>query len=72
MNELPSDLPLPSKQPWLSKTIVIQVLTILATLLGLFLQWPDLDPQIAAVVLGVVLPIVNIILRYLTDQPIRR
>ena len=55
------------EKPWYaSKTLWVNVLTLIALILGSVVQWPELQsiaPQIA-----VALSIVNIALRFITDS----
>jgi hypothetical protein len=52
-------------KPWYkSKTVWINVLTLLALILSTIMQWPDLQAQ--ATYIAYALTIVNLILRFIT------
>lgn len=55
-----------TKQWYESKTLWVNVLTLLALILGSIVQWPELQ-HIAPQLLGA-LSVVNIILRFVTDS----
>lgn len=54
------------KEWYKSKTLWVNVLTLLALILGTVAQWPELQ-AIAPQLLGL-LSVVNIVLRFLTDK----
>lgn len=55
-----------AKEWYKSKTLWVNVLTLLALILGTVAQWPELQ-AIAPQLLGA-LSVVNILLRFLTDS----
>lgn len=55
-----------TKQWYESKTLWVNVLTLLALILGSIAQWPELE-HLAPQLLGA-LSVVNIILRFVTDS----
>jgi len=55
-----------TKQWYESKTLWVNVLTLLALILGSVAQWPELE-HLAPQLLGA-LSVVNIILRFVTDS----
>jgi hypothetical protein len=55
------------EKPWYqSKTLWVNILTLLALILGSIAQWPELQ-SLAPQLLGA-LSVVNILLRFLTDS----
>jgi hypothetical protein len=55
------------EKPWYqSKTLWVNILTLLALILGTVAQWPELQ-ALAPQLLGA-LSVVNILLRFLTDK----
>lgn len=55
-----------AKEWYKSKTLWVNILTLLALILGTVAQWPELQ-AIAPQLLGL-LSVVNIVLRFLTDK----
>ena len=55
-----------AKEWYKSKTLWVNVLTLLALILGTVAQWPELQ-VIAPQLLGL-LSVVNIVLRFITDK----
>lgn len=55
-----------AKEWYKSKTLWVNVLTLLALILGTVAQWPELQ-AVAPQLLGA-LSVVNIVLRFLTDK----
>ena len=55
-----------AKEWYKSKTLWVNVLTLLALILGTVAQWPELQ-AIAPQLLGL-LSVVNILLRFITDK----
>jgi len=55
-----------AKEWYKSKTLWVNVLTLLALILGTVAQWPELQ-SIAPQLLGL-LSVVNIVLRFITDK----
>jgi len=55
-----------AKEWYKSKTLWVNVLTLLALILGTVAQWPELQ-AIAPQLLGL-LSVVNIVLRFITDK----
>lgn len=55
-----------AKEWYKSKTLWVNILTLLALILGTVAQWPELQ-AIAPQLLGL-LSVVNIVLRFITDK----
>ncbi len=58
------------KRWWESKTIWVNALTLIASGLTIVAGSESVDPQIVAVVTGLAIPIVNLILRFVTKMPV--
>lgn len=58
-----------SKPFWASKTIWINLIALVASLLAAF-GVADWDAELQASIVGVVMTIVNIVLRFVTDKPV--
>jgi len=58
------------KSWYLSKTVWVNVLTLAVSVLGVFEASELLTERQLVLLAGLVIPIVNVILRWLTDRPI--
>ena len=59
-----------AKPFWLSKTVWVNVLTITLAILGLT-QFQDLIPLSAVKYIGFVNAVLNLLLRFVTNQPLK-
>jgi hypothetical protein len=59
-----------TKNPFVSKTVIANVLAGVLAVLGIAINSPAVPPQYIAIGTGVVMPVLNIILRFLTDKPL--
>ncbi|GEM_PF-2743959 len=55
---------------WKSKTIWVNALTLLLSILTALAGSDFVDPKVVAIITGILIPIVNILLRFVTNQPI--
>ena len=57
---------------WQSKTLIVNTLTLLAGIIGVFIgsDFVSAYPEFTMLLSTIVLPVINLILRMVTDQPI--
>ena len=65
-----SDVTTESKPFWQSKTFWANAVAIVASVAGVFGAGEVLDPEMQATVVGVVMGVVNIVLRFVTDKAV--
>jgi len=60
------------KSWWKSKTIWINTLTLAASILGVLIasELVQENPRLVLILAGIALPVINVLLRWLTDEPI--
>lgn len=70
--QLPPPEPLPPKPPAGSKTIIVQTLVIVASVITVLVANETIQENatLVAILGGIVLPVINIFIRFLTDRPI--
>lgn len=63
---------MPIKPWWRSKIFWINALTLAASIIGIVAasEFVRDNPQLVLVLTGLVIPVINVILRWLTDEPI--
>ncbi len=55
---------------WKSKTFWVNVLTLVISALTMIAGSETIDPQVVAIITGIAIPILNVVLRFVTNEPI--
>lgn len=58
------------KSIFASKTFWVNALTLVASGLAMFAGNESVSPGVVAIITGIAIPIVNVVLRFLTDKPV--